>query len=399
MRKISLNFDGAMSSLPAAPQGHRLSHITYSSCPNSDLSVHLILLLTDDVDRHGVAEDSWWRVRSEQLPHRDVRLYKGEQSMRNLLSRYGFQDAGGCVNHKKVEAVYEPITNPVPRVQPQVPKHLIKAIGIPQFYENSGVCWFAAMCTVMFSDPSVSRFVQAYLPANLRVLCDECLHSRTAAHSLRNKLWEEYALGDNIDDSPENDGCNGFSEFTLLCAKQKIPLLRYKEQNGNFVRMTGSVCDKRGTVVPTSDPDTTKPHLLVLRFIDGDHVRFPLLRRFQIAGRCYKLVGFFAGQRKCGHQIGIASSTGSWRDIVIGDADLHKDGIGLVFSTFTGAKWKDSTKWQNAMNVLVHITKFGPRYSQLCNLNFLNPPDTSLDKYQGVKKTGSNSIDLVLKYM
>ena len=52
-------------------------------------------------------------------------------------------------------------------------------------------------------------------PADLRAHVDGCLHSREAAEALRKKLWYEYAVGDDVDDAPERDGRNGFTEFSV----------------------------------------------------------------------------------------------------------------------------------------------------------------------------------------
>jgi hypothetical protein len=312
--------------------------------------------------------------------------------MINLLKRYGFLDGTGCVNHKHVKAQYLPL-NAVRDSEPDVPSHLKDSTGVPQYFERSGVCWFAALCTCSFSDPQVRNFMKKHMPEEVRTLCDTCLFKREDSQKLRNYLWDALFIGDNIYDRPENDGCNGFSELTLLCAKLKIPLMRYLEKNGKFQKMSCKLRDKGNAAVHLPEPCLSKPHLLVLRFNDGDHhSRFPILRRIVVHGKRYKWVGCFAGQRKCGHQIGIASSTGRWRDIVLGDADLHKDGIGPVFVTFNGPEWKDHKKWWGALEYIVHVTKFGPTTSDFCNLSPHNLSNDSLDKYRGV---GSNSLDLM----
>jgi hypothetical protein len=116
-------------------------------------------------------------------------------------------------------------------------------------------------------------------------------------------------------------------------------------------------------------------------------------RRVRIGNQHYRLCGFYAGQQKCGHQLGITSPTGSWRDWVIVDADLHKDGISPVFVRFDGSEWLDG--WWDAWRELMHVTKFGPSSSEFCNLSPWNPQNSSLDQYRGTKKVGTNSLDLV----
>ena len=157
--------------------------------------------------------------------------------------------------------------------------------------------------------------------------------------------------------------------------------------------MPPDLSDKQGAPVDPP-PSTERPHLLVIRFQDGDHSRFPLLRRILVNGVRYRWVGCYAGQRKCGHQIGIASADGCWRHLIIGDADLHKDGVGPVHINFEGDKWRNKKAWWGALEYLVHVTKFGPDLSEFCNLSPHNRPDDELDKYRGQKR-GKNSIDML----
>lgn len=392
--RSAISFDASKSYFPVAPPNHRLSQVKFTTCPGTDLVLVLTKVNIGEFDEFGLGKDSWWSIRCSNLPNRDLRLFRGIHSMKNLLQRYGFMDSGGCVNHKNVQAIYEPMTSPLVGNGPDVPLHLLNATGVPQFYERSGVCWFAALCTTSFSDPTIKRFIQGYMPPKLKPLCNGCLFKRQDAEKLRNALWTDYAIGDNINDRPENDGCNGFSEFTLLCAKLSIPLVRYREQGGHFETMPCNLRDKQNAHVTIHDPPLTKPHLLVLRFQDGDHSRFPLLRRINVKGVRYRWVGCYAGQRKCGHQIGIASADGNWRNLIIGDADIHKDGIGPVFINFKGSKWNDKREWWGALEYLVHVTKFGYDTSEFCNLSPHNLPDDSLDKYRG-KRVGKNSVDML----
>ena len=93
--------------------------------------------------------------------------------------------------------------------------------------------------------------------------------------------------------------------------------------------------------------------------------------------------------------MGITSPTGSWRDWVIVDADLHKDGISPIFVRFEGSEWLKG--WWDAWRELMHVTKFGSGTSEFCNLSPWNPRNDSLDKYKygAAKQTGTNSLDLV----
>ena len=138
---------------------------------------------------------------------------------------------------------------------------------------------------------------------------------------------------------------------------------------------------------------SSESHLLALRFQDGDHSgRFPIQRRVRVGDRRYGLAGLYMGQKKCGHQIGVVCPSGDWRDWMIVDADLHKDGISPVFIRFEGPEWND--RWWEAWRELVHVTKYGNGSSEFCNLSRWNPVNHSLDKFSGAS-VGTNSIDAV----
>lgn len=353
------------------------------------------------VDEYGLVADSWWAVRTTGLPDRTLRLREGPRSLCHLLQRYGYQDSTGCVNHRDATAHYGPSSS-LATAHLQVLPHIRDMTGVAQFYPRSGICWYAALCTVLFTDPKMREYIASHLPPAMAELCATCLKSRESAQRLRNLLWTEWAIGDDINDRPENDGCNGFSEFTLLCARASIPLLRLRERGGKLVRMPPRLTDKRGNALREAAINFRKPHLLALRFQDGDHAKFPLFRRVRIDGVRYRWVGCWAGQRKCGHQIGFASADGHWRSIVVGDADLHNGGIGLESVCFPQTGYADvkggDSEWSRVMNLIIHITKFGPRTSEFCNMSPLNPRDDSLDQYRGSRaRVGSNSLDMLYR--
>ena len=158
--------------------------------------------------------------------------------------------------------------------------------------------------------------------------------------------------------------------------------------------MDPRVVDRKGKTVRVKHPkQLSDAHFLVLRYQDNDHhKKHPLHRRLTVGGVRYRLVGLYMGQQKCGHQIGIACPTGRWRDWSISDADLHKDGIGPIHIHFDGPQWR--TKWWDAWEELVHVTKYGMNRSEFCNLSPHNPPNHSLDRYRGTN-AGTLSIDAV----
>lgn len=397
---MRIPFDASKGQLPVAPAGMRLQTITFATCPGSDLRLECAGHEAGEraagrplVDGFGMATVSWWRIVSERLAAtRAMRLTQGSTSMRALLRRYGFMDASGCVNHRDAYANYAPLDAAFPMPALAIDVRLRNATGVPQFYYNSGNCWFGALCTASFGNPDVLALLQRAMDPDMAGLAARALHDRDAAERLRKRLWYEFRVGDDVDDSPLKDGRNGFSEFTVLCAKLGVPLVRYRNEGAKMRIMPCNVNDRRGKRCTVSSPRQSEPHLLVVRFQDGDHVRFPVLRCFEMGNTRYELVGWYAGQRKCGHQIGVAfPSPHDWRHAIIGDSDLHKDGIGMVHVDYIGAP----DGWWDAWKSIVHVTKFGVD-SAFCNLSPHNPPEGSLDVYKGARaQPGWCSLDLI----
>jgi hypothetical protein len=394
---ISASFNSMRDGFPFSPPGKRIKRIQFTNCrAHNGGDTYLSLVRVDQdtpggasPDQYGIYKSSWWKIVCPSLPVRLMNLTMGHLSLQELIRRYGFIDTSGCVNHRDTLLIYESSSDPLPMEQLPVQAHMRKATGVPQFYPNSGICWYAALCTVTFSDPKVRDFVKQYFPSDIASLCNTCLFNRDDAQKLRNELWEQYGVGDDIRKPPEEDGCNGFSEFTLLCAKTGIPLLRYMEEDGKMLPMSCSVREKVAPYrqVKCAQPkDLSQPHFLVLRFQDGDHTKkFPLLRRIETGGRRYRLVGFYGGHKKCGHQVGVASCTGHWRDMIYGDADMHKSGIGLMHIPFYENltdmgkdHWKEN--WLPAFEKLIPVTKF--QRGEFCNMTPWNPNDDSLNRFR-----------------
>jgi hypothetical protein len=393
-----LNFDTSTGVLPIAPDGHRILRIHFTTCPGSDLGIECVREEGGERDAFGMLADSWWSVRTSGLPDRSMRLFRGARSMGALLRRYAFLDASHCVNQTSARVLYGRADAPLPPMPLNVPAHLRNSTGVPQFFERSGICWYATLCTVSFADLEVREFLKGFIPPELHPAIDACLQSRDSALHLREAFWNQLRAGDDIRLPPERDGCNGFAEFSTICAKYGVPLIRFREERGALRPMLDPVKDKEGRATPCAPPSTrSQRHLLAVRFQDGDHRRFPVRRRITHCGVRYRLVGVYGGQRKCGHQIGIASSTGHWRDMVIGDADMHKDGIGPVFIHFAPPHWMDDADWWRAWRHIIHVTKFGANGRELCNHNLHNEADCSLDKCRGreAKGKGSHSLDIL----
>ena len=387
-------------SLPRVDAGKgRLARIEWRTCPGSQTDLILSLEVDGTLDAHGVCRDAWWTVRSPRLPDRHLRLRRGSESLQNLLHRYAFTDVKGCAHHKEVEATYVDEGATVAASPPQLPSGALREwTGVPQFYPDSGICWFAALCGIAFGNVHMKALLSERLPPDLAALADQCLVSREAAQALRNRLWYEWAIGDNVDDPPHMDGRNGCSELRVLLAKLKLPGLCYRIDgtNSDPVKMGCTVTDRKGKSFHLPVPKRNEACVLLLRFQDA--ALTPLPRRIKLEGRRFRLTGVFLGQRKCGHQIGMTSPSGNWRDWCICDADLHKSGIGPLFVNFQGPEWSSGTRWWDAWRELIHVTKFGMGRREFCIINPHNESDARLDAFRSsdaFRSVGSTCVDAV----
>lgn len=390
-------FSAVKEDLPMTRTGEVLKSISFKTCPGSNLVLSFVDFNgSAGTDKHGMYDDAWWVVRCQGLPDRYMRMTEGACSMRALLRRYGFQDASGCIHHRDIEATYELVADGGSRRGESmtllpVPERLRDATGVPQFHLRSGVCWYATMLWITFSNEAVSAFVCSFLPADVQTLCLRCVHDRTAAEALRAELSKRWKVGDPVEQpdwAPEMDGRNGFTEFLVLCANVGIPIVRYVESNGELVEAASTVANRDGQKLELKRPvQRTQQHFLVIRFQDGDHQKHPVMRRVECNGCRYRLVGLYMGRRQCGHQIGMAFHSMHWRDMSFSDADLHKDGIGPIFIKFGG----DPNMWWDSLKHVAHVTKFGAGNNTMCLINPHNPGDDEY-QYQGV---GSTSIDVL----
>lgn len=391
----------ASSLPPVSAEGLVLRHITFDTCPGTSLRLSCARVnnrATSRPDGSGVHFDSWWIIYCHNLPNRYYRLRRGSHSLFHLVKRYGFLDDNGCVNHRRCRLTYGDDIREIPL---EVEHELRDCVGVPQFYKDSGVCWFASFCWIAFGNESVKRFLIRHHPEEMRISADRCLMSPTAAEEYRKQLWYKFSVGDDVDDHPLNDGKNGAGEFTTMCAKFKIPLIRLKEERGMMVPIVSKVVDQRGASLQATLPHGSQPHILMLRFTDGDHSsKFPVHRRITYGKRRYRLFGIFLGQRKCGHQCGMVCSGSDWKNWGVTDADAHKDGISPCFCHFTN-DMKDS--WWEKWRLLVTVTKYGIGGNEFCPLTPWNVRDDEYDKYKGAGKRssfgrGSLSIDTLYFY-
>tara|TARA_B110001450_G_scaffold250141_1_gene268369 strand:- start:543 stop:1784 length:1242 start_codon:yes stop_codon:yes gene_type:complete len=389
-RSIELDLDVAPS-LPDAPLSTNvLGHITFNTCPGSSLSITCIRATPGGVDAKGVHTDSWWSIECTDLPTRFLRLKAGSISLYNLLLRYGFVDNKDCVNHRSCTLHYTKAITPKGL---GVHNSYQDVTGVPQFYTNSGVCWFASFCWVAFGNEKVAKFIIDRHPEALREYARQCLYSRKAAEAYRKSLWYDHCIGDDVDKHPLNDGQNGGSEFVTMCAKFHIPIIRLSETNGIMHPMPSSILCKDKVRVNVPLPCVGKPHILMLRFTDGDHAKkMPLHRRVYYCGVRYRLFAMFLGQRKCGHQCALVCCGDDWKRWGMTDADAHTHGIGPCFCEFKGDM---SSTWWEKWQHIVNLTKFGKGLGEFCPMGPWNVNDHHYDKSKGSNPgtPGSNSVD------
>jgi hypothetical protein len=258
--------------------------------------------------------------------------------------------------------------------------------GIPQFYQQSGNCWFTSMCWNTFGNPALCDFVSQFLPDDLRNLSRSCLHRRDDAEAVRKYCWDKWKLGDDYTKPPWMDGQNGFNEFALLCAANGIPLVQYESRGNRLKRASQFLNNHHGTRFVSASPRRSETHLLALKYMDGDHTAFKPKRSFRLSGcGAYRLCCVYMGSSVCGHQIGMVQ-VDQERDIwVVGDADCQKDGIGPLFFSLRG---NADFLWD--AKFVIPITKYGPGNCKKCYINPVNVDGS------GTRKTNCNNDYLYL---
>ena len=405
---VYIDFD-ASRELPCAPSnGMRLSSIRFKTCPGRELVIRIMgNAKCTFLSRHGLPSDVWVAIETPEMPIRVTRLFNNPTSLLQMLRRYAFLDLEGCLHHKDAKAEFVPIHLPIDdRCMSFVPPELKDATGIPQFFPRSGICWFASICWCFFSSPTLRNWLKTFMPPKMQTLVDRCNYDRSAALELRELWWNEYRAGDDITLPPENDGRNGFSEWSTVCAKLKIPMLRYEPgaQKRQLIPIKpfGKDRDTPPKVWKLTEPAyKTTPHILVIRYTDGDHhKKHAIQRRIEVNGVQYTFKCVMSGQRKCGHQVGWSAHQGNWKILTVGDADRAKDGIGPEIALFIGPMWKD--RWWGGCANVFSITKFGPGYTEKCDLNPHNFANKNRDNKKHddssaghSSKPGSNSLDVI----
>lgn len=384
----------AEACLPGS-NGRMLSCVTFTTCPGNRLYLAPCGAKTS-YDASGVSPDGWWAVTSRGLPDRYYRIRGGSSSLHAFLRRFAFLDKEDCVHHKEAILVYD--TGATSFGDVPVCTRAREMTGVPQFYANSGVCWFASLCWVLLANEYMKALILPYFPSKMHADVHACLFDRDAAERFRKYLWYDLHVGDDVERDPLEDGQNGGGEFLVMCAALGIPLFCYECTNRSTGRMkmfTGQVRDKSGRQKAIVTPCPSAPHLLVLRFEDGNHEKVcPIKRSIVLGGRSYMLVGCFLGQRKCGHQIALACvdmEEGLWG---VTDADAHKDGTGPMFCRIPCSQAEH--RWWEAWRYIVSLTRFtGKSGRDFCPLSPWNIENSRYDAYRGSLSGATNSIDCV----
>ena len=257
------------------PNGFVIYGVEYHGC-NGGLTALATCIEKDRVER-GCFSDAWWLIRCPSLPDRSVRLTQGLKSLQRLVARYGLLDAGGCVNSRNgcysVDLVDKVKASIKSTGACTVPKELRSWTGIPQRTEDSGICWYAALCFCMFFNKQMRACIIRHLPPDLATFASECLASPDASERLRKGLWERYAFGDLYGQPPELDGQNGVTQMTILCSQIGIPVLRmFVDSDAEVHEVDDPVIDQRGKQhILKSMAEKNEDLILVFRFRQGNH--------------------------------------------------------------------------------------------------------------------------------
>lgn len=358
------------------PPEHVIYAVEYTGCAKGSLRLWLVHILDSNL-LDGCHADAWWRIDSPGLPDRLVRLSRGGKSLRRLVSRYGLLDAHGCINVQRGCYSVAPVaqlqdtlaaTDQGRHLDATVPDAIRDTMGVPQRTEDSGICWYAALCFCMFFNESMRDLIVAHMPEDLRPTCTRALRAPSASEELRRALWERYAFGDEYGQAPELDGQNGVSQFCILAAQLGIAVERYfVDADGASHLNDDQVIDQRGGAhVLRGEPQPGVAHVCVFRFRRGAHgtkARHRPSRRIRLHGRRYRLVGMMIGSEHCGHQIAAAAHTDRGRGWAVCDSDAQRYGIGPIH---VSSCERDRDRWWKAWRSLVPVTFFS---EGMCDLS------------------------------
>ena len=200
--------------MPHVQPGLYLSSIRFRTCKEAQLAIYVCKTIHRYDERTGVPLDAWYAIETPGLPVRFIRIFSGAEGLHDLLLRYAFHDAAGCVHEKHMQLRYSRTKETADRdVTSVVPAHLINALGVPQFYKESGNCWFASMLWVLFANTEMRNFcAERFALMNASEVAEwarEAFHVPEKAQKIRAFLWNKNRIGDDITAPPREDGKNG----------------------------------------------------------------------------------------------------------------------------------------------------------------------------------------------
>ena len=233
------------------------------------------------------------------------------------------------------------------------------------------------MCFAAFYCPIMRQVLKKYSKDfKLNEYMDKCLHSPDIAEKLRHHLFYEYHIGDDPKQNPEKDGQNGLTEFTVLCAKLNIPIVRLFAPNLSEFKV--NITDKNKNEIPARVPVPNEPAMLFVRCF---RTRWRPKLRLKYNNRVYKLISVMIGSEHCGHQIAASTCEGKICRWACADADARKHGIGPVcwkVPRKSGENLKEYIKrWWDAWSKMIPVTLFNS--DSFCDFSILNRSTCDLE--------------------
>lgn len=321
----------------------------------------------------------WHSISDGIQPTRWVRLFK-KNALEKLIKNYAYMDSDKCVNTKKVN--WKTKTQEVLKSEKTLDSlddshRNIK--GVAQRTYNSGLCWYCALCFVMFFSKQMRKFVSDYMTATDNALCTNVLNDAKCAEALRHHLYHVYKMGDRPGQAPELDGQNGFSQFCILAAKLNMPVIRLFAPK--MQEITEPVMDQSGKWHNLRNkPKQNESSMLCVRCF---RTKWSPSRRIIHNKKRYKLVALLIGSEHCGHQVGVSTCDMRICRWAHADSDAAQHGIGPIFWRIaqepneTRAEFK--RRWRESWEHMVPVTIFGN--NEYCDLNPVNRPTHELERF------------------
>lgn len=270
----------------------------------------------------------WICICSPDMPCRWTRLL--DSNMEKFVSYYGFEEKNGCINSGKSNVK---IVQKTPQrldgdmTISALSKEDTLKIGLPQREKNSGMCWFAALCFVMFFSKQLKTFMLRYMPDKMKELSKGILEQPSKSELLRTYLYETFAFGDKPGISPLQEGQNGTSQFLILAARLNMPVIRLFAPEMH--EMTEDIFDQHGKAHKIRNiSDINEQSLLIVRSFRTAWIPH---RRMWHKGRRYKLVAMMIGSEQCGHQISVSTVNMNICRFCTSCSDAARLGITPVF--------------------------------------------------------------------